>query len=168
MHLTNYSVNKKSLNFINNKDATEEDYGSKWSLTALRKHLRDAGIDDRLIWAKIEDIIVKTIISAEPALFNGTMAYVPYMDSCFELLGFDILLDDKFSPWLLEVNLGPSLGCGSPLDQKVKGNLMADLFTLAGVVPLEGRKYSDGNARRHYGAYQQLNPQSSSQNLKKK
>lgn len=66
--------------------------------------------------------------------------YVPFHTNCFELLGFDILIDDLMQCWLLEVNLSPSLGCDSPLDQKIKGNLMADLFTLVGIVPLQQRK----------------------------
>ncbi len=44
------------------------------------------------------------------------------------------------NPWLLEVNLSPSLNCDSPLDQRIKGNLIADLLTLAGIAPLEQRK----------------------------
>jgi tubulin polyglutamylase TTLL5 len=36
-------------------------------------------------------------------------------------------------PWLLEVNLNPSLACDSALDQRIKGNLMTDLFNLTGI-----------------------------------
>ena len=68
---------------------------------------------------------------------NGYDMYVPYRNNCFELLGFDILIDDCLQPWLLEVNLSPSLQCDSPLDQKIKGNMLADLFTLTGIVPLD-------------------------------
>lgn len=39
--------------------------------------------------------------------------------NCFELYGFDVLLDDTLKPWLLEVNLTPSMECGTPLDMKV-------------------------------------------------
>ena len=53
--------------------------------------------------------------------------------NCFELLGFDILVDENFKPWLLEVNLSPSLNTDTHLDFKVKGNLIADLFTLVGI-----------------------------------
>lgn len=73
--------------------------------------------------------------------------YVPTSNNCFELLGFDILLDDQYQPWLVEVNLSPSMGCDAPLDQRIKGNLVADLFTLIGVVPLEQRKINTGEAK---------------------
>ena len=39
-HLTNYSVNKNNANFIENKDASQDAVGSKWSLSALWKHLK--------------------------------------------------------------------------------------------------------------------------------
>lgn len=38
-------------------------------------------------------------------------------------------------PWLLEVNLSPSMNTDSPLDLKIKGNLVADILTLVGIVP---------------------------------
>ena len=60
---------------------------------------------------------------------------VPYRTNCFEVLGFDILLDDTLRPWLLEVNLSPSLNTDSPLDLKIKGAMIADMFTMMGVVP---------------------------------
>lgn len=100
------------------------------------------------MFKKIHDIVVKTIISAEPLLWNGIEMYLPNTyqfdtssnidtkkknNNCFELLGFDILIDEKFKPWLLEVNLSPSLNTDTQLDFKVKGALIADLFTLVGL-----------------------------------
>ena len=73
-------------------------------------------------------------------IFNAFEQYVPFRNNCFELLGFDILIDNQLNPWLLEVNLSPSLACESPLDQRIKGELIADLFTIAGITPLEQRK----------------------------
>lgn len=49
------------------------------------------------------------------------------------MYGFDILVDADLKPWLLEVNLSPSLGCDSQLDLRVKSALLADLLTLVGV-----------------------------------
>ena len=37
------------------------------------------------------------------------------------------------SPWLLEVNLSPSLAFDSPLDLKIKGNLIKDTLNLVGL-----------------------------------
>lgn len=159
-HLTNFSVNKKNANFVNS-DGQDGGASSKWSLSALRTELRQKGIDDAEIWRKIEDIVTKTVISAEPYMFQTSQASVPFRDSCFELLGFDILIDSQLEPWLIEVNLSCSLGCNSALDLRVKSNLVADLFTLIGMRPLHKRKKHD--AVKNVSSSQQFhhNPQMS-------
>jgi len=143
VHLTNYSLNKFNANFVNNTDADVDDQGSKWSITALRRKMQAIGIDHERIFKKIEDIIIKTILAGENVINNATEMFVPYPNNCFELLGFDILIDDTFEPWLLEVNLSPSLNCDSPLDQKIKANVITDLFNLAGMIHLDERGVSD-------------------------
>jgi len=50
----------------------------------------------------------------------------------YELFGIDVLLDSALRPWLLEVNISPSLHSSSPLDLAVKGPLVRELFNLAG------------------------------------
>lgn len=49
---------------------------------------------------------------------------------CFEILGFDIYIDAKLKPWLLEVNLAPSFECGEEIDKSLKYPLIKDAFTL--------------------------------------
>jgi tubulin polyglutamylase TTLL6/13 len=49
---------------------------------------------------------------------------------CYELLGFDIFLDSELKPWILEVNHSPSFATDSPLDFKIKKNLIADTIKL--------------------------------------
>lgn len=63
--------------------------------------------------------------------------HVPYRSSCFSLFGFDVLVDQQLKPWLLEVNHSPSLNIDAPIDLKIKGDMIADLFTLIGIVPLD-------------------------------
>jgi tubulin polyglutamylase TTLL5 len=56
---------------------------------------------------------------------------MPTKGNCFELLGFDIIIDQNLKPWLLEVNLSPSLACDSPIDLKIKQSLFVDTMNLA-------------------------------------
>ncbi|CAK0880867.1 unnamed protein product, partial [Prorocentrum cordatum] len=51
------------------------------------------------------------------------------------MYGFDVLVDDQLRPWLLEVNICPSLSSGSPLDKRIKTKegFVADTFTLVGL-----------------------------------
>jgi Tubulin-tyrosine ligase family len=97
------------------------------------------------VFARIEDVVIKTIISMESIVFQATSAHVPNRNNCFDLFGFDILLDKNLKPWLLEVNLSPSLACDSVLDSKIKSELIADLFNLVGIVPLSQRTHSHLN-----------------------
>ncbi len=83
------------------------------------------------------------MISAEPILNNAYEMFVPHRNNCFELLGFDILVDSNLNPWLLEVNLSPSLACDSALDQQIKANLISDLFNLTVIKDLDQKKFTD-------------------------
>lgn len=60
---------------------------------------------------------------------------------CFEVLGFDIFLDEKLKPWVLEVNHTPSFCTDSPLDFKVKKNLIADTIKLLNLSYAKKMKY---------------------------
>lgn len=65
---------------------------------------------------------------------------------CFELLGFDILLDTNLRPWILEVNHAPSFTTDSPLDFKVKKGLIADTIRLLNLTFFKKMKYKKQKA----------------------
>nr|XP_012595731.1 tubulin polyglutamylase TTLL4 isoform X2 [Microcebus murinus] len=133
MHLTNYSVNKKNAEYQANGDETACQ-GHKWALKALWNYLNQKGVNSDAIWEKIKDVVVKTIISSEPYVTNLLKMYVRQPYSCHELFGFDIMLDENLKPWVLEVNISPSLHSNSPLDISIKGQMIRDLLNLAGFV----------------------------------
>ena len=52
IHLTNFSVNKKSENFVDNKGTGEgEESSSKWSFKTLRKAYEENGINYDYVFA---------------------------------------------------------------------------------------------------------------------
>jgi len=48
----------------------------------------------------------------------------------FEILGFDIMLDEDLKAYLIEVNHAPSFSTDSPLDYSIKKSLIHDTFKL--------------------------------------
>ncbi|CAG9331493.1 unnamed protein product [Blepharisma stoltei] len=135
--LTNYSINKDSPTFINNVDPSKDGYGSKWSFKALREYYESRGIPSGRIFQQIKDIIIKTFISVESHVVGKLNRSCSRRDACFEIYGFDILLDSSYKAWLLEVNIYPSLSCSSPLDTKIKYMLICDTYNLIGITPFK-------------------------------
>jgi hypothetical protein len=145
-HLTNYSINKKNH--------SKETHENKWSLKKLKEYLHNLKktskkakkLDVDKLFAEIDSIVVKTMISVEPLSWNSVQMFLPNAyqfnqnadikqknNNCFELLGFDIFIDSAFKPWLLEVNLSPSLTTDTQLDFDIKSQVVKDLLNLVGM-----------------------------------
>ncbi|XP_043349925.1 tubulin polyglutamylase TTLL13-like isoform X7 [Dermochelys coriacea] len=146
MHLTNYAINKHNENFIR-----DDMMGSKRKLSTLNAWMMDNSYDTTELWEDIEDIIIKTLISAHPVLKHNYRTCFPNHITgcaCFEILGFDILLDRKLKPWLLEVNHSPSFTTDSHLDQEVKDALLCDAINLINLRACDKRKVLEEDKRR--------------------
>jgi len=134
MHLTNYTVNKTSDNFFVSKENEDkfEDYGSKRSFAGLLEwleHDRGKDIVDILL-NDLFDLIAKTVIAVQPTLSSLNKSSFPAKTGGFELLGFDVMLDEALKPWIMEVNQSPSLSIDLPIDLKVKQKLIEETLRL--------------------------------------
>ena len=106
----------------------------------MNAHFEQNGLDAKLVWNKIYDLVIKTIISIESTVVESVQKLGLHSTNCFELYGFDVLIDSDLHPWLMEVNLSPSMNTDSPLDMSIKSNLIADTFTLIGIRSFDRRK----------------------------
>uniref|UniRef100_A0A2A4K4M1 Tubulin polyglutamylase TTLL4-like n=1 Tax=Heliothis virescens TaxID=7102 RepID=A0A2A4K4M1_HELVI len=131
MHLTNYSINRLSKNYTPNEDFAACE-GHKWTLQTLLQYLKsEKRVDIDNLWEAMKDLVIKTIISGEASISSLTKANITSRYNCYELFGIDVLLDEDLKPWLLEVNISPSLHSASPLDIHVKGPLVSTVLNIA-------------------------------------
>lgn len=148
MHLTNYSINRYNSEYRTNHDSGACT-GHKWSLKALWTYLRKRDVDVADIMEKIKDLIVKTLISADAYINVLTKANVRRKFSVHELFGFDVIIDEHGKPYIVEVNISPSLHSNSPLDISIKGSMISDLLNLSGfMIPDRRDILYEGSTRR--------------------
>ncbi|NWS06962.1 TTL11 polyglutamylase, partial [Motacilla alba] len=144
MHLTNYSLNIHSGNFIHSASANT---GSKRTFSSILCRLSSRGADVKKLWSDIISLVIKTIIALTPELKVYYQSDIPAGKpgpTCFQILGFDILLMKDLKPVLLEVNANPSMrieheqelspgvfeNVPSPVDEKVKVAVIRDTLRL--------------------------------------
>ena len=120
-HLTNFAINKNSPTY----DTCKEVIGphNKWTLRRLGEYLRSSGVPMEEVMIKVKALVVLSLINL-PAIVPKSSS-----PTCFELFGFDVILDEKLKPWLLEVNTSPALGVDCFEDEDVKEPLIRDLLS---------------------------------------
>ena len=134
MHLTNYSINKQNDAFEQtDSDLNSAETGHKRSLTFALKYMQEKGHDVEKLMLEVKSMIIKTLIAVQPMLQHTYRSCQPddmENSMCFEILGFDVMLDDKLRPYIIEINHDPSFETDSPLDFKVKRKLISDTLRL--------------------------------------
>ncbi|XP_059179348.1 tubulin polyglutamylase ttll6-like isoform X2 [Physella acuta] len=146
MHLTNYAINKHSQDFVRDDEA-----GSKRRISTINKYLKENGYDVDKLWTEIDDVIIKTMISAHSVLKHNYRTCFPNHvkgSACFEILGFDIILDRKLKPIVLEVNHSPSFTTDANLDREIKGTLIWDTLGLVNFGAVDRKKCMEEERRR--------------------
>ena len=133
MHLTNYSINKKSSTYQINEDENSLD-GHKWTFKRFFAYVQEnmPSVQIDLLCDRIVDLLLKTVISCQYSIVGLVEKHLKTKYNSYELLGFDIMLDSNWKPWLLEVNISPSLRSESSVDTFVKGQLIKDMLNIVG------------------------------------
>jgi len=74
----------------------DETFSHKWSFSTLSRHLETMGVDLDLLWSKIYDVIIKSLLCLDPLVIsNFKKVGFEKNANCFELFGYDILIDSN-------------------------------------------------------------------------
>ncbi|XP_053782893.1 probable tubulin polyglutamylase TTLL9 isoform X2 [Desmodus rotundus] len=149
VHLTNVAVQKTSPDYHPKK-------GCKWMLQRFRQYLASKHGPEAVerLFSDMDNIFIKSLQSVQKVIISDK--------HCFELYGYDILIDQDLKPWLLEVNASPSLTASSQEDYELKTCLLEDTLHIVDMeARLTGREkrvggfdlmWNDGPVSREEGA----------------
>ena len=121
-HLTNVAIQKTAENY-------DERTGGKMELQALKLYLMSIHGPERvdaLFW-EIQMIVLKSLLAVQHVMINDK--------HCFELYGYDVIIDAELKPWLLEVNASPSLSANTKEDYLMKTEMLHGMLD---IVDMEG------------------------------
>lgn len=137
--------------------------GSIWSLEGFKRRLQaDLGTARAAkVWNDVDRLIVLTLVASashmsapgciekgvgtqerlasdgrngEGSTGRSERLRAAQAACCFQLFGFDVMLDDQAKPWLLEVNGDPGLRTESPIFLSINAPMVADLLNLLGLL----------------------------------
>ena len=121
MHLTNVAIQKTAENY-------DERTGGKMELQALKLYLMSkhgAERVDALFW-EMQMIILRALLAVQHVMISDK--------HCFELYGYDIIIDQDLKPWLLEVNASPSLTANTREDYLMKTEMLHGMLDVVDMV----------------------------------
>ena len=71
-----------------------------------------------------------------------------YNPCCFDLYGFDVILDQDLKCWLLEINSSPSFSTETLLDDMIKQKLIDDTIDLINPIDYDRKRLFEVLERR--------------------
>ena len=121
VHLTNYSIQKHNSEFGKIEIGNEipfKDFQNDLDKKKLNINFK------KDIYPNICKIVRITAGAAYPKIniFNRK--------NCFEIFGYDFIIDEDFNPYLLEINTNPGLEISSPLIKMLLPRMIDDAFKL--------------------------------------
>ena len=143
IHLTNYSVQKHNIDF------SKKEIGNEISYQDFQDELDKKNTGKNFM----KDIYPKIVYIIRLAIGSGK-SNINYLNriNCFEIFGCDFILDEKYKPYLLEINMNPGLEISSPLISKLVPRMVDDALKLT----IDKKYYKDKevNSNFHVDGYE--------------
>lgn len=127
-HKAKAETSKENMNLKKKKT-------NKWNLIEYKKYLKSKRINSTKLFDKIEDIIIKTLISGQKKILNITKELHLKDINMFNLFSFDFFITSRQNPFLLGVNAWPLSEISDHEDGVLKSNLLVDTLNIVGIVP---------------------------------
>eukprot|EP00906_Rhabdomonas_costata_P035348 RCo049660 len=136
IHLTNVAVQKTAPGYTKTQ-------GCKWSIRKLKLFLMSKVGEQEAnqLFADIQGVMLRALLAVQKLMISDK--------HCFELYGYDILIDADLKVWLLEVNASPSISAETSADYDLKFNLLMDMLNL---VDMEGKRDASSD-ETHCGGF---------------
>jgi tubulin polyglutamylase TTLL9 len=117
IHLTNVAIQKQSTTY-------DRQIGGKWYFRELKTYLMGRYSEEQVnsMFDGIQNIIIKCFYAVQSVIAKDR--------HCFELYGYDILIDENLKPWLIEINSNASLTASTERDAQTKIKMLDDLLTI--------------------------------------
>ncbi|EAY22243.1 Tubulin-tyrosine ligase family protein [Trichomonas vaginalis G3] len=124
--ITNVTLNKSNTTMDHIADVSR-------LISDIFPRLEAMGINIEQLWKKIDEVIVLSIIAAHRFLVNSEQWQCPRLiyGRCFQIFGFDILLDENANPHVLEINYRPSLDYYRGPERRMKVSMISDAVRIA-------------------------------------
>ena len=121
IHITNYSLQKKSSKFEIYEEGNEISYND-FKKYLISKNIPLYNFDNMIKQMKLLVEISMKAVGKKLLKTNPVLS--------FEIFGYDFIIDNEFKPWILEINNNPGLVISSPVIQKIIPRMLDDAFRL--------------------------------------
>ncbi|XP_030564047.1 tubulin polyglutamylase TTLL6 [Drosophila novamexicana] len=135
---------------IQDKYVVADNYLPTWEVPSLRKYynnyggsmrasfeayVRDQNMDPSKIWPQVEHIIRTTILTKEQDLIDTLRMYKRH--NFFDLLRFDLFIDEELNVHLMEANMSPNLSSAHFKENSLLyKQVLYSVFNLVGIRPV--------------------------------
>ena len=151
IHLTNYSVQK------HNDDFSKKEIGNEIPYKSFQDELDKTNSGKNFI----KDIYPQIVYIIRLAI-GATKAKINYHRNnyCFEIFGCDFIIDEKYKPYLLEINTNPGLEISSPLINELVPRMIDDALRLT-----IDEKFSPNGDNKETESFYQVTGYSNKENM---
>ena len=118
VHLTNYSVQK------HHKDFGKDDEGNEMSFRQVENEHKKVNIR-KDVWPKIKDVVSKGVAACKDKINKLNRK------RCFEIFGCDLIADEMWNVFLVEINTNPGLDESSGIIRELLPRMIDDAFKLS-------------------------------------